>query len=64
MVNPGERAYQLERLWSSKCPGCKHCAQILMEHPDVVKLTCHVCGSSCEPNRPWKRLAFAVDSNG
>ena len=58
MVNPAERAYQLSSLWASKCPGCRNCAQMLMEHPDAVKLTCYVCGSEYEPDRPWACLVM------
>jgi hypothetical protein len=57
-VTPLQRAYQLTVLGNSRCPGCRNCAQMLMEHPDAVTLTCHVCDSGFEPGRPWASVTF------
>ena len=55
-VTPEQRAYQLQQLAKSRCPGCRSCAQLLMDHPYSVRLDCYMCGSAFEPNRPWARI--------
>jgi hypothetical protein len=59
MVNPSQRAYQIQTLWESTCRGCRNCAHVLMDHPDAIRLDCHLCGSSYEPDRPWINLRDA-----
>lgn len=59
-INPDERAYQLQTLRESKCPGCRNCAEMLVEHPDAIKLTCNLCGSAYEPARPWARGIYGI----
>lgn len=62
MVMPLERAYQIEVLAKSECMGCQNCAQLLIDHPEAIRLDCYLCGSGYEPNRPWKSLAFTFET--